>query len=413
MTTLALASTRVDSLYSGYDLRVAQLSALIPDDVHLFVTPVYPLPALGTPTIDRSTVFTGVTECSPILGRPLSPRRHLRRTNDNYLSVCRPREFAAARRLLSAVIADLDVRRIVVFGGDLAELVADRRSCPKVLDVCDSLALTMSRAFTHSGGHRKAPWVDGLDLYRTRRTEARLPRLFDQVTTVSAVDTAEIVRLSGISANVHTVPNGVDEAYLAPMPPPTNRRGVVFWGNLDFDPNTDALTFFFNDVWYPRLRAAGVEVEIIGGRAPSWLVEFAQREPLVRLAGFVPDLRAAVSRFPVMINPMQTGSGLKNKLLEAFGLGAAVVSTARGAEALPAARDGEHLVIADEGAGFANAVLGLLDDPALRLRLRANANALLHQRYRWSVAGRPWREMFGDNGAVGAPRRSDVDSVRV
>jgi glycosyltransferase involved in cell wall biosynthesis len=109
-----------------------------------------------------------------------------------------------------------------------------------------------------------------------------------------------------------------------------------------------------------------------------------------------------------MINPMRTGSGLRNKVLEAFGLGTAVVSTARGVEALPAARDGEHLVIAGDGARFADAVLGLLDDPVRRLRLRANANALLHERYRWSVVGRPWGTLFGADGSV-ARRQSHVD----
>lgn len=106
---------------------------------------------------------------------------------------------------------------------------------------------------------------------------------------------------------------------------------------------------------------------------------------------------------------MQTGSGLKNKVPEALGLGVAVVSTARGVEALPAARDGEHLVIAGDAAGFADAVLELLDDPASLLRLRANANALLHERYRWSVAGRPWRALFDDDGPVGLSRQSDVN----
>ena len=65
MTTLVLASTRVDTLYSGYDLRVAQLCALIPDELHLLVVPVQPLP-VRAPTIDTSTVFASVTECPPI-----------------------------------------------------------------------------------------------------------------------------------------------------------------------------------------------------------------------------------------------------------------------------------------------------------------------------------------------------------
>jgi glycosyltransferase involved in cell wall biosynthesis len=195
------------------------------------------------------------------------------------------------------------------------------------------------------------------------------------------------------------------------MPPPADRRGVVFWGNLDFEPDIDPLSFFLDRVWYPTLRTAGVEVEVVGGNAPTWLADFARREPLVRLAGFVPDLRSAVSRYPVMINPMQTGSGLKNKVLEAFGLGIAVVSTARGVEALPAVRDGEHLTIAEDAADFADAVLELLDDQARRLRLRANANALLNDHYRWSVAARPWRALFGSDDSFRVPRQSDADCL--
>ena len=380
------------------DLRSIRLSALIPDELHLLVVPLYPLP-VGTPANSVSTVFSSVTECPPLLDGPLSLRRHLRLAEDNYLRLSRPSEFHRIRRTVSEFMAERDVRRIVVFGSDIAELVADRHDCLKILDVCDSMALTKSRALGHTGGIRGGKWVDALDLYRARRAEARLPGMFDHVTTVSAVDSAEIVRLSGTSANVHTVPNGVDEAYLAPMPPPAHRRGVVFWGNLDFEPNVAALSYFFDEVWSPKLRAAGVEVEVVGDNAPPWLVRFADQEPLVRLAGYVPDLRGAVSRYPVMINPMRTGSGLKNKVLEAFGLGISVVSTGLGVEAIPEVKDGEHLVIADAET-FADEVLELLDDPARRLRLRANANSLLHSRYRWSVAARPWRALFEDDGHV-------------
>ncbi|SCX07186.1 glycosyltransferase [Mycolicibacterium fluoranthenivorans] len=393
MTTLVLASTRVDTLHSGYDLRVAQLCALVPDELHLVIAPHYPLPA-RVPTIDTSTLFASVTECPPILTEPSALRRHFRLDNHHYLRMSRPREAAAIRRLLSAVMAERGVDRIIVFGESLSELVVDLPSCTRILDVCDSTALTQRRAFEHAGGLRGGNWIDALDLCRARRTEARLPALFDAVTTVGAVDTAEIVELSGAADDVITVPNGVDEAFLAPMPPPATRRGVVFWGNLDFEPNSAALTHFFDEIWFPALRAAGVEVTVIGRAAPVWLKDVAEREPLVRVLGFVSDLRTEASRYPVMINPMQTGSGLKNKVLEAFGLGIAVVSTLRGVEAFPAVRHDEHLVVATGGAEFVAAVLRLLDDPDLRLRLRANANALLHEHYPWPVSGLRWRELF-------------------
>ena len=116
MTTLVLASTRVDVLESGYDLRVAELCALIPDELHLMVVPVHPLP-VRTPTIDTSAVFASVTECPPLLAGPRSLRRHLRLANHHFLRVSRPCEFATARRMLFAVMADRGVHQIVVFGG--------------------------------------------------------------------------------------------------------------------------------------------------------------------------------------------------------------------------------------------------------------------------------------------------------
>jgi glycosyltransferase involved in cell wall biosynthesis len=409
MATMVLTSRRADQLHNGYDLRVAKLCAQVPDELHLVVVPMHALPEVP-PTIDNSDVFGTTEEFAPLLDGPRSWRRHLRLSDDRFLALSRPAEFTAARRRLRAIVAELDVRRIVVFGGDLAELATGLGPHALVLDVCDSVALTRQRRFEHARRPWVGGWRDALELYRGRLTESRLPDRFDHVTTVSDVDTAEIVRLSGSAPNVRTVLNGVSEAYLEPMPAAGDQRGVIFWGNLDFAPNADAMSFFVNRVWLPVLRDAGVGLRVIGAGAPAWLQDLADREPLLEVSGFVPDLRAAVVPYPVMVNPMLTGSGLKNKVLEAFGLGIAVVSTAMGVEALQGVRDGEHLVVAEPD-GLAAAVLALLDAPGRRLRLRADANALLHERYRWSVVGRSWSTLFPTSVAVAhrGPAGSDVD----
>ncbi|MEZ0340650.1 glycosyltransferase [Mycobacterium sp. pV006] len=394
MPTLVIASTRVDIMSNGTDLRTRPLCELIPDARHLLVVPLYPLPAVSPSTGMDPGVFDTVTECPPLLDGPRSLRRHLRLSDDHYLETSRREQFAAARRTLEDLMRAHGIDRIAVFGAEVAELVADVRGCPKVLDLCDSMALRSSRAIRHGGWNHCRVFGELVDLWRVRRTESRLPELFDQVVTASAADTAEIKRLCGGRTNVLTVPNGVDESYLAPLPLPGHRRAVVFWGNLDFEPNIAALRYFFDEVWSPRLRSEGVAVLVVGGNAPSWLERMAEREPLIRLSGFVSDLRAAVTSYPVMINPMQTGSGIKNKVLEAFGMGIVVVSTPRGVEAMPDVIDGVHLAIADGGDAFAAAVLDLLDDPARRLRLRANANALLHTCYPWGVAAAGWRDLF-------------------
>jgi glycosyltransferase involved in cell wall biosynthesis len=90
----------------------------------------------------------------------------------------------------------------------------------------------------------------------------------------------------------------------------------------------------------------------------------------------VNDAVAALARAKLAVVPLLSGSGTRFKILEAWAAGRAVVSTTLGAEGLDA-RDGEHLVIADDAETFATAIARLLQDDALRARLgSAGAGAL-------------------------------------
>jgi glycosyltransferase involved in cell wall biosynthesis len=415
MNVLILTSRPIVSRHIGYDLRVANLCAHTPGALHLVIAP------LGQPdgaeqTLSTDGLFDSVDVLDPLLGRKKQPLRHLRLTNDHFLELSSPRQFAAARDRLRAIVRHRQVSRVVVFGSNLAELAATLDHPDVILDVCDSVALTARREIEFgvdraSGRHL---WKARLELRRWRATEGRLPRRFGQVTTISAPDTRELETLAGPGSNVLTVPNGVDAAFLDPLPEPSRRRGAAFWGNLAFGPNDEALRFFLNDVYRPMLRPAGVEFCIIGPNAPPWLIDFAAADPGVVLLGYVPDLRASVTRYPLMVNPMRTGSGLKNKVLEAFALGIAVVSTPLGVQALPPVQAGIHVLEAEDGRSFGHAVLDLLENAQRRLALRAAANSLVHQHYRWEVIGGTWRALFENDrsaddrsacGGMWPPRR--------
>ncbi|MGH4008077.1 MAG: glycosyltransferase family 4 protein [Pseudonocardiaceae bacterium] len=393
MRSLVLTSRLIQSWHSGYDLRVANLCAQLPGEVHLVIAPL--APAMDPqPSITADAIFDSVEELAQLHAGHKSGWRHLRLSDDHFLERTRPAAFAAARDRLRAVVRERDINHVVVFGGNLAELASTLDHPNVLLDVCDSTSLTARRELTGSTypprGLRR--WRSRLALHRARVTEARFPDRFRHVTTISAQDSREIVELHGAATNVHTIPNGIAELFLAPLPSPGLRRGVAFWGNLEFGPNAEALWFFLRQVYLPVLREADVELCVVGAGAPGWLTELAASEPRIALAGFVDDLGDAVTRYPIMINPMRTGSGLKNKVLEAFGLGLAVVSTTMGVEALPAARDGVHFVGATD-ADFGSAVLKLLADEPRRRAIRSQAKALLHEHYRWEVVGRAWQSL--------------------
>ena len=400
MSTLAVTAKPIESRSCGYDIRVLNLCAQLPGEVHLIVVPV-----LDEGTSERSLSTSAVfatTETTPVLTHQrAAPLRHLRLSDDHFLRHTSARELRVARRRIDRAVRDRGVERVVAFGSEIAEVVATIDSVPVVLDVCDSRSLTMRRRA--EGATDWSPLQrlkSSIDLWRTEATEARLPGRFRCVTTVSGPDTDQVRRLAGDAANVLTVPNGVDEVFLAPPLRAPDAHGVVFWGNLSFEPNQDALRFFLDEVYEPFLKAWGVPFRVLGPHAPAWLAQRAAADALLCLDGFVPDLRESLSSSAVMVNPMRLGSGLKNKVLEAFAMGIPVVSTHRGIEALQPVQDGTEVFLADEPASFAARVRDLLDDVKKQEEVGTAARLLVERRHRWDAIGVTWRQVVTGRAAA-------------
>jgi glycosyltransferase involved in cell wall biosynthesis len=100
----------------------------------------------------------------------------------------------------------------------------------------------------------------------------------------------------------------------------------------------------------------------------------------------VDDIRGAVSRAACVVVPLRVGGGTRLKILDAWAMGKAVVSTSIGCEGLEAV-DGENILIRDEPSEFAAAVRLLLDDVNLRRRLGESARGLVERKYSWRSIG--------------------------
>lgn len=397
MSTLALTYRPVDSRSIGYDIRVVNLCAQLPGEVHLLVVTL--MHSTTQPqSLATDHVFSSSHSTELIEPTGPTPLRHLRGSDDNFLRRSSPRQFQDVCRQVRALADRHRVEQVIAFGTDMAEVAAALPELPAVVDVCDSKSLTVRRRTEHSDQSARQRLKTRVDLARIESTEKRLPRRFRYVTTVSEPDTAQVRKLSGGAANVLTIPNGVDDALLGPLLPRSDERRVVFWGNLAFEPNQDALRFYLDHV-HPRLGSADVHLSVVGPNAPDWLTERAAGDDRVVLTGYVDDLRSALAPAAVMVNPMRIGSGLKNKVLEAFALGIPVVSTRRGVEAVQPVQDGRDLRVADDPAGFADAVLDLLDQPQRRDAMRSAARDLVDRRYRWDIIGESWRDLVTNDGA--------------
>jgi glycosyltransferase involved in cell wall biosynthesis len=144
-----------------------------------------------------------------------------------------------------------------------------------------------------------------------------------------------------------------------------------------------------------RRHIANVETWIVGQGPGPGVLELAGNR--VSVTGEVEDVQPHYEQATVAVAPLRAGSGSRLKILEAMALGRAVVSTTLGAEGLEV-EAGKHLLIADGAAEFGDAIVELIQNPALRGRLTNAARDLVEQRYDWDTIAtrqlRIYREMM-------------------
>jgi glycosyltransferase involved in cell wall biosynthesis len=243
---------------------------------------------------------------------------------------------------------------------------------------------------------------------RTHRFERAAGRMFDAVIAVSDEDRATFAREYGWP-HVHVIDTAVDLEHFAPEPEPdasSSPPRCVFVGSLDWLPNHDGVVRFVRDVW-PIVRGRCPDaVFSIVGRNPSPALRRLGENPGVEVVGTVPDVRPHLAAAAAVVVPLHVGGGTRLKIFAAMAMSKAVVSTSLGAEGLPVGHD-RHLLIADDPSRFADAVLRLFHDAALRHRLGTAARALVSQHFGSEPVARQFERICAHAVDARARRRGD------
>jgi glycosyltransferase involved in cell wall biosynthesis len=180
------------------------------------------------------------------------------------------------------------------------------------------------------------------------------------------------------------VPNGVDVESFAPSSAPAEADTVLFFGAINYYPNTDGLLFFLREAWpLLRQRRPSARLRIVGPKPPPIIANW--NDPSVQVVGYVDDVRAEIARAAVIVAPLRIGGGTRLKVVEAMALGKAIVSTTLGAEGIDALHE-RDILIADDGEGLATQLARVLADRGLAQRLGSAARDLAVQRYSWRSA---------------------------
>ena len=221
---------------------------------------------------------------------------------------------------------------------------------------------------------------------RMERFERQECRRFDRVVAVSRTDALAIEREYGVGP-VADVPTGVDIEYFRPTAGAIREpHNLVFTGSMDWLPNEDGITWFVDDV-LPLVheRIPDVTLTVVGRNPPPRIQQLATHDRRLRVTGSVPDVRPYMDSASVFVVPLRVGGGTRLKIYEALAMEHPLVSTTIGAEGLPL-EDGKHMLIADDAARFAQAVLSLLEDPARATAMGRAGAAYVRENFGWDAA---------------------------
>lgn len=137
-------------------------------------------------------------------------------------------------------------------------------------------------------------------------------------------------------------------------------RGFFHLGSMDWKPNQEAVNYLVKNIWSNpnvsefTLKIAGSKSEHFGFLATN----------SIEVVGWVKNSNEFMSKSGTLVTPIQSGSGIRIKLLEAMALGIPCITTKLGASGIDTSESGVQ--IADTQQDFVDLILKFHESNELR-----------------------------------------------
>ncbi|HPA46891.1 MAG TPA: glycosyltransferase family 4 protein [bacterium] len=263
---------------------------------------------------------------------------------------------------------------------------------PKLIDFTDSMALYLERSMPYRISFLDRI-VDGYDLATIPRHETKILEHVNLGLLCSDVDLARFQQ-DHPSAPIEIIQNGVNTEEFVPQ-----TRGdvalprCIITGSLFYFPNIDAIRYYEQEIWpRVRMRVRGIKTEIIGARPTPEINSLNDKLGLIVKAN-VKRMSDQLYQEDVYVCPLRVGAGMRNKLLEAMAAGMAVVTSPLGCEGL-GVRHNEHVIVAENPAQFAEAIVQLVNNPEFRTKLGMQARQYVEQNHHLDIIGEKLEQAY-------------------
>jgi glycosyltransferase involved in cell wall biosynthesis len=169
---------------------------------------------------------------------------------------------------------------------------------------------------------------------------------------------------------------------------------ILFSGLLSAEGIARGLQQFLSKAYPSILKVfPDVQMVVLGQNAPSAVRRRVESVPNVQYIAWARDYYAELAKSQVIIFPDLSGTGIKNRVIQAMALAKAIVGSPIVFEGIPI-KDGIHCYVRTIDEGFSHAVIALLKDVRLREQIGASASQLVLNNYTMDVVGLKWLSLY-------------------
>lgn len=277
---------------------------------------------------------------------------------------------------ISALLNDIKPDHIICQLIRSAEYVKNYHHCPKTIDYMDALSKGMERRAIKSNFMLK--FIFNLEARRLKDYEQRIFNYFENQAIISQQDLNYIAHPD--KKKMLILPNGIDTYYFEQLEV-EQKYDLVFVGNLNYPPNIDAINYLLKEI----LPAIPNRTLLISGANPSnSLIQQIKNTPNASITGWVDDIRTSYLQGKILVAPMQIGTGMQNKILEAMALGIPTVTSTLANNAINGLHQ-ESIWVADTKEEIIQGIETLLADMESYENIQKNAREFVIKKYNWAA----------------------------
>jgi len=213
----------------------------------------------------------------------------------------------------------------------------------------------------------------------TRDNELAVMRKVDLVLSYSDVEKTVILSHNLASTKVEKCPWVCDVVESASGF--ENRVDIAFLGGFNHSPNVEAMFWFIERVWPDLLeQLPEAQLRIYGSAIPQSIKDLAAAKARIQVLGWVSDVASVYNNCRVFIAPLQSGAGIKGKVIGALAHGVPSVLSDIAVEGIGVC-DEIHAFVASSPDEWVNRIMTLYTDQVLWQKMSQHALSFAKRHY--------------------------------